>query len=139
MAIPAGQAPYLEATVCYPHLVSGREVKVVGVGETRKLTHESVLAGCRSMVVSCGYRQVRNINAVILESEKNAAVDLANREMTEMNVKVDEIAKSIGEPDAISALRVDTNGRMLTAFDGYERFKRWGEHYVRSLMRAHQL
>ena len=56
-----------------------------------------------------------------------------------MNKWVDEVAKSIGEPDAISALRVDTNGRMLKAFEGHDRFKRWGEHYVRSLMRAHQL
>ena len=35
MAIPAGQSAYLEATLCYPHPVNGKEVKVVGVGETR--------------------------------------------------------------------------------------------------------
>ena len=139
MAIPAGEAQYLEATLCYPHLVSNKEVKVVGLGETRQCTHGSVLAGARSMVVSVGYKQVREISDVVSHVAKANAILAANKAMKALNEKVDEIAKSIGEPDAISALRVDTNGRMMKAFDGEDRFKRWGEHYVRSLMRAHQL
>ena len=87
------------------------------------------------MVVSCGYEQVR----IIREQKNNNALDAANLAIFALNIKIDEIAKSIGEPDAISALRVDTNGRMLKAFDGMDRFNRWGSHYVRSLMRAHQL
>merc|ERR1711879_214765 len=39
----------------------------------------------------------------------------------------------------VSALKVDVQGRMAKALDGQDRFQRWGRHYLRALLRAHQL
>jgi hypothetical protein len=39
----------------------------------------------------------------------------------------------------VSALGADVEGRMSKALNGSGRFNRWGKHYLRALMRAHQL
>jgi len=39
----------------------------------------------------------------------------------------------------LSTLSADVSGRMTKAFEGYDRFARWGEHYVRAICRSHQL
>jgi len=33
----------------------------------------------------------------------------------------------------------DIVGRMCKALDGSDRYKRWGSHYIRGLLRAHEL
>lgn len=50
---------------------------------------------------------------------------------------VDQILAATGEPEEIKALKTDVFGRMTKAIDGQERYFRWGEHYLRSLLRAH--
>merc|ERR1719238_2292865 len=40
---------------------------------------------------------------------------------------------------ALLQLQADFVGRFSKAFDGKERFERWGKHYARALLRAHQL
>eukprot|EP00488_Nonionellina_sp_1-RS-2012_P000857 TRINITY_DN1377_c0_g1_i1.p1 TRINITY_DN1377_c0_g1~~TRINITY_DN1377_c0_g1_i1.p1 ORF type:complete len:266 (+),score=90.61 TRINITY_DN1377_c0_g1_i1:114-911(+) len=37
------------------------------------------------------------------------------------------------------ALNADVSGRLNKAFQGEFRFNRWGKHYIRALLRAHQL
>jgi len=44
-----------------------------------------------------------------------------------------------GVNDCSLALKSDIDGRMSKALKGKERFNRWGKHYLRALMRAHQL
>ena len=39
----------------------------------------------------------------------------------------------------LAALKNDATGRLSKAFQGSERFNRWGKHYVRALLRAHRL
>jgi len=41
--------------------------------------------------------------------------------------------------ERLTALHADVSGRMSKAFDGKDRFNRWGKHYLRALLRAHQL
>ena len=36
-------------------------------------------------------------------------------------------------------LAFDVNGRMTKALDGKARFNRWGKHYIRCLVRSHQV
>merc|ERR1712137_607535 len=52
-----------------------------------------------------------------------------------------EVAKQSGQANVerLTALHADVSGRMSKAFDGKDRFCRWGKHYLRALLRAHQL
>merc|ERR1712051_317136 len=45
-----------------------------------------------------------------------------------------------GVPDArLTALLADVSGRMSKALQGKDRFNRWGKHYLRALVRGHQI
>jgi hypothetical protein len=39
----------------------------------------------------------------------------------------------------LSALHADVSGRMTKALQGKPRFQRWGKHYLRALVRAHEV
>ena len=41
--------------------------------------------------------------------------------------------------ERVAAMYADIVGRMSKALDGADRFKRWGSHYIRGLLRAHEL
>lgn len=70
---------------------------------------------------------------------RSGDVTRANKEMVSLAEHCEEVSKAWGEPEEMKALLADVKGRMLTAFDGQERYYRWGAHYVRSLSLAHQL
>jgi hypothetical protein len=42
-----------------------------------------------------------------------------------------------GEESGMAALSKDVSGRLSKAFEGHERFHRWGKHYLLSLTRSH--
>jgi hypothetical protein len=52
---------------------------------------------------------------------------------------VAEVEVAAGGDGRIAALKQDVQGRMAKALMGKARFDRWGKHYLRALMRAHQL
>lgn len=131
MKIPAGQAPYLEATLVYPHDLNGKEVKIASTGEVREATVESKIGEVRSRMVSIGYSNV--------EAALKGNIQECNDKMAALEKHVDEIAEAIGSPEEFKGLVNDTKGRMAKAFDGMDRFRRWGGHYIRALMRSHQL
>ena len=41
--------------------------------------------------------------------------------------------------ERVAAMYADIAGRVSKAMDGADRFKRWGSHYIRGLLRAHEL
>jgi hypothetical protein len=41
--------------------------------------------------------------------------------------------------ERVVAMHSDIVGRMSKALDGSDRYKRWGSHYIRGLLRAHEL
>jgi len=54
---------------------------------------------------------------------------------------VDSFLRSIDESplarhEIVTAFRSDAAGRVKKSLNGHERFKRWGQHYLRSLLRA---
>jgi len=59
------------------------------------------------------------------------------KEACDMVAMFDDAAGNADEH--ISALRKDTDGRMMKALNGKARFNRWGKHYLRSLCRFHQI
>jgi hypothetical protein len=63
----------------------------------------------------------------------------AEKIMKELAEEAKEHCTQAGDPIELLELKSDIIGRMLKALDGKERFDRWGKHYLRALMRAHQM
>jgi len=59
--------------------------------------------------------------------------------MVDLTAEITTLCEESGDPMNLAALKVDVSTRMLKALDGMERFQRWGEHYLRSINRSHQL
>merc|ERR1712048_359758 len=76
----------------------------------------------------------------------NAALKLLNSIKTEVKMAAD-VAKQSTTNDfdlmtansRMEALNADVNGRLNKAFQGQQRFNRWGQKYIHALLRAHQL
>ena len=129
MKIPAGSTSYLEAIVSYPNMVSGKEVRVSSSECSHDATLESVVAGLRNTIIDTGFEACQEALANNMNS--------ANKSMETLNKLVDTLYNATGKSPKVQALQADTSERMSKAFDGNERFRRWGGHYIRSLMRAH--
>jgi len=131
MRIPMGDMPYLEAVVVYPS-PNGREARSGGVGATRSGSDDAKIALCRSMMVETGYK--------VIDACERREVDEAEKAMATLKSEMSSaFATPEGAPDAFTTLKADVDGRMTKAFDGLDRFRRWGKHYLRALSRAHQL
>lgn len=128
--------PYLEVVLTYPQ-VGGKKLRV-GVAITdRTPTADSVVAGCRVDVVATG-------NLAVDHATKNE-LEVAEDLVAKLRGRLDEAEKRLlewgetGGMQRFRALRADVDGRMSKGFVGRDRYDRWGGHYVRALMRAHQL
>ena len=69
---------------------------------------------------------------------------LADTVQQRINSKASEIQQQTaplanGAVETVVALQLDVAGRMTKALQGEERFNRWGKHYLRATIRAHQL
>lgn len=126
MRIPAGNVPYLEGVLIYR--TDGQESRAYIEAACRGSSPDAIAAIARSETVSVGYEAVRSAAAGQYMGEVQA---LARR------IASYEAASSGHEH--LSALRTDIEGRVSKALNGSERFNRWGKHYLRALMRAHQL
>jgi len=58
MKLPEGEAPYLEAVVAYPNMISGKEIRISEKGIGRNATFESVVGGLRNKTISVGFKAV---------------------------------------------------------------------------------
>jgi hypothetical protein len=73
-----------------------------------------------------------------------AAMERAPHSTAEAFAIIDELAARFGGSavagdERAIALRKDVTGRMHKSLDGNARFQRWGGHYMRALLRAHEL
>jgi hypothetical protein len=134
LRIPGGSEPFLEATLGFVNF-SGQKDQATLKGSQRRATQSSILSNARARTVSTGYQAVTDACGGRGKSAVQAVTALA--QSYEGYVAA---SSSKGEVDtSLMALRIDVDGRMSKAIKSKERFNRWGKHYVRALMRAHQI
>jgi adenylate kinase len=130
LRIPAGSEPYLEVFLTYP--TTNGERKVRAETSDRTSSPDAKLAHFRNTLVSTGYDAVKQGCA-----GKNP--ELAVQKLLE-DVESERIVSSLSADGRFAALKADlVDGRMSKSIKGKERFNRWGKHYLRALMRSHQL
>ena len=131
MKVPAGSAPYLEAVLSYPDPRTGKEKRATSTGASRSATFESVVGALIGKTVSVGFK--------VIQEADNCNEEAANQLLKALDDHTEVIYNATGKPNEIAALKADISGRMLKAVDTLERYFRWGSHYLRGLLRAHQL
>lgn len=129
MSLPAGMEPYLEVVFTYaiPGAAEGRTSVQVA---SRSASVDALMAELRCRAVQAGFDSVTEAAAGHGKAAQEALTALASH-----------LAMSAAtcDDERLSALRADIDGRMSKALKGKERFNRWGKHYLRALVRAHQL
>lgn len=131
----AASKPYLEVVLTYPR-ASGGSGRVSVEAASRQGSLDALVAKCRAEVVSIGYAAV---DKAAQSKGKVAGEDVAALASRLAAEEAKCLSRS-GEHDGrLTALSADVGGRMSKALQGKERFNRWGKHYLRALMRAHQL
>jgi len=127
---------YLQVTLEYEDN-NGAWRKVKYNASSRIPTGESMSAFVRNKVI-------RQVNAVVEDCSKGEGPKAAKN----MKALVDEIAALEAESilkgyndgwGTISAINDDVSGRIAKSVSTIQRFKRWGAHYLRALMRAYHL
>ena len=100
-----------------------------GVSATLKVKVE---AGTSAMAAAAAGTAAR---ARVVRVGYQAIADAENNRGKEAGESVKSLLNSL----SASPLKSDVGGRMTKALQGKPRFKRWGKHYLRALMRSHQL
>ena len=137
LTVPAGAAPYLTAHLSFGP--PGEQVATQSVrleAAERRASRDAVVAELRARTVTVGLEAVRQ--AV---GGKGKAAQRMVAGLAQDIEAVERQAQAAGaEVDGrLTALKADVSGRMAKALNGRERFQRWGRHYLRALLRAHQI
>lgn len=138
--------PYLEAVVTYSSCCEassmGQPGRAEATGLTRSSTPDALVGMMRSEAVDAGMRAV---SAALASKGQSATTEMQTLCGT-LNSLTPEGAGAVGADGRravvdgrLIALKADANGRMTKALQGQARFKRWGVHYLRALIRAHQI
>jgi len=146
MAVPmGGETPYLEAVLEYSNnsTSNSEPCRVSAMGGSRKASASAVLAEMRCGAVSAGYDAVKEASTAGPQgpTRKIAAIAAACRAGLEKMGKGPVVRdhRIVQQLAVAEALCKDVEGRITKALDGQERFQRWGCHYLRAIVRAHQL
>lgn len=137
MCIPEGSAPYIEATLSYVNF-KGQKDQVTLEGAQRTATQSAISAAARSETVTKGYQAVKDASNGRGKSAQQSVQELVQQFETYEVASSRKGTGGVAEARLVS-LKNDVEGRMSKAFKGKERFNRWGKHYLRALMRAHQI
>lgn len=131
MRLPADNGePHLDVVLAYP-AASGGKGKACTESASRTVSSDAATARCLADAVSTGYEAI----SLAMKNKGKEAGELVAALCTRVQ---DAEAESAADGRLI-ALKADVTGRMSKALKGKERFNRWGKHYLRALMRAHQL
>lgn len=136
LRFPPGDEPYLEAVLVYPG-ADGKEKQVFAQGSSRKAAELATVALARSDAVSVAYESVRLGKLECLESAQKAMLALVDRLAGLELVLQSATDKSWSA--LVTRLKADIGARGSKALLGKERFDRWGKHYLRAFVRAHQV
>jgi Mg-chelatase subunit ChlD len=128
LQIPSGSEAYLEVFLTYPTATCERNISALA--STRTASQDAKMAYARNTLVSIGYDAVRKGC-----SGKNPEAEVAGVTLKLAAPHMQDLSSD----GRFVALKADLEGRMSKSVKGKERFNRWGKHYLRSLMRSHQL
>eukprot|EP00746_Dinoflagellata_sp_MGD_P165323 gnl/MRDRNA2_/MRDRNA2_94526_c0_seq1.p1 gnl/MRDRNA2_/MRDRNA2_94526_c0~~gnl/MRDRNA2_/MRDRNA2_94526_c0_seq1.p1 ORF type:complete len:1049 (+),score=177.51 gnl/MRDRNA2_/MRDRNA2_94526_c0_seq1:88-3234(+) len=133
LRIPSGSAEYLQVFLTYPTALG--EQNISAQTSARTASQDAQVAYLRNTVVSAGCEAVRKgCSGKNPEAEVSA---VASR-FASSHFGFDHI-DTLSSDGRFVALKADLEGRMSKSVKGKERFNRWGKHYLRALMRSHQL
>lgn len=116
---------YLEVIVSY-----GEVYRVVTQGTNREITVDAINAYVRNQIVTTVYD-------IINKCGQGQGL-LAVNSMKALTGEITAILL-LTQDIRISKLLEDVQGRMSKAISTPERFNRWGQHYLRAIIRAHEL
>ncbi|KAH3742699.1 Voltage-dependent calcium channel subunit alpha-2/delta-2 [Pelomyxa schiedti] len=119
----SGEGEYLEAVLVWTNS-QGKEVRVAATGTSYQPTPDSMFADIRCTVID-SVRKFINTGSY-------------KQDMSSLERSVAQSAPAANSPLA-EAIYVDVSGRMTKAVNDNARYNRWGKHYLRALVRAHQL
>jgi len=148
MMIPPSQAqaqaaPYLECVLSLEVLgVKGKWQKVTLHAKKTAVANDFLAGALTAKAVTIGL----DACALAVKNKGNAAMKLLKSVRDEIeaeaksakNEETDDFNQLTANSRMV-ALDADVGGRLSKAFRGQTRFDRWGKHYVRALLRAHQL
>lgn len=141
MSIPharAGKQVYVDVVLSYPHQqCGGEQLRVQGSGSSRYQSHQAVLASLLAKTVTVG-----NLAVTLAEGGRGKKAQQHVQELAQQLAAAAAAATTVtgdSEDTKLIALKADVSGRMLKALQGKPRFNRWGKHYLRALVRSHQL
>jgi len=136
--VPPGMEPYFEAVVIHP-TQSGREGRASAQSAQRTGSQTGLVATARNEIVSVGYKAVLDACSNKGRAAQQSVEALKSGIATYEVASVHRSSGGAGVDSRLAALKADLEGRMSKALKGKERFNRWGKHYLRALMRAHQV
>ena len=135
LSIPANAEPtaYLNVTVDYIKLQDGKAEKqaIEGVAVDNESVEVEVQR-CRLLTVDI----VKKAMTLVKQNKLEEAQKLIEHLIANINDGCSEKAK---KDPRLAALMEDLTGQVTEAFSKLDFYKKWGEHYLPSLMRAHQL
>lgn len=133
MRIPAGSRPYLEAVLEYPNTedLKSEGLRVPCISGERRSNEDARFAAARAQAISIGYQCLDDAGRNNMASANTTMARLV--ESMQRSVDAGELGPN-GQ-----ALLDDVSGRMTKSLDGRDRFNRWGKHYLRAIIRAHQV
>lgn len=126
-------APYLESTIVW-RTPDGRESRVTSWAADRVASPLAAVAVARCDVIRVGFEVFSNC-----ELAATNGVAHGREEVIALVNLVADYAIMSQMHESVIALKADVEGRMTKALTGQRRFSRWGAHYLRALLRAHQL
>eukprot|EP01083_Nonionella_stella_P081690 225182_1 len=137
--------PYLECILSCAELGSKKDAKknkITAIGKRRKAAADLLAGHLTTKAVSIGLRATD----LCIRRKGNAALKLLRTFKDELKAAAEAASKDESDDfnqmsanSRTEALSADICGRLSKAFRGQPRFNRWGKHYLRALLRAHQL
>lgn len=139
MHVPAGDDAYLEAVFEYS-TPKGETRRVNFASSARVASSDALLADLRADTISTGFQAVDDATHGRGKKAVKALKALVRRVAAPLRSNGEDHKSDASEnDDRFAALHNNVSGRMSKSLEGQARFNRWGKHYLRALMRSHQV
>ena len=134
--IPAGVDSYLDVILAWPNTQEYGEHRINATSNNCNITGDAVVGLARCLLVSKTHEAIDLACADKGNAANNIIMTLKGQ-LASLEYLVPPT--NVFAHSKMTSLLEDLNDRITKAFDGKERFKRWGRHYLRAVTRAHQI